>query len=251
LHIFLSLAKIPALKHNKSRPFNERGAILQNRKRFQVDSEHIGIRIVMPLLIFGGCIISFVLTRGLLDALSIDELLKAVIIITVVTLSVLGIAWLSDKYLKRIWPSGREVILEDNRLRMVKKENVNASLRLDEPINFLLWYFTVRKKAYIPKGWHCLAVRMLQDDETAIVYAFFPPDEAEDWPFFGLFTELLPKGDKEDEKRAESHRLLLGEKSRYRVAERERWENGAEMKREDFCEFVADLSENAVGWPQS
>ncbi len=155
------------------------------------------------------------------------------------------VAVVADRYLKRLWPSGRSLVVNSTGLQLRdQRKNRHQETRIswDQRVNILAWRFAVeRGSARVPKGWNMLAMKLLQDEAEFVFYAFMPPKEASALPAYSTFTLLtsrsaIEKGDLSLREASEQRRLLK--------AEDERWQDGAEVRREDFGALVASIMQH-------
>ena len=114
----------------------------------------------------------------------------------------------------------------------------------DRTVNVMAWRFVVRRRTRIPKGWLCLAVQLLQDEATVILYTFMPPDEAEALRGYANFVRLRPR------KETESNNDLraVAEQRRLLKLEDARWEDGSEIAPDDFRAVLTMLETHVQGW---
>lgn len=209
-------------------------------RHIPLDPEHTGIRVALPLI----GIVIFPILLGIVSTL-INALIpmggNECLIGIVALFGTLGLMAAADPLLKRVWPSGRALTLTEDTLtfsdtRRGKEASVGISLQAR--VNWLAWRFTVKRgSARVAKGWIMLGCQLVQDDAQMTLYTFVPAKEAEH-PRYKDFTQLmlpavLEKGNIPLREVAEHRRLLK--------AERDRWEGGAEMGREDFAVLIEGL----------
>lgn len=222
--------------------------VVENSRVFPVDMDHQGIRLALPALMVVGLIGGYFLSSWLLNLINPDLALGCFPVIGGVIVA-LGISALGDRVLKRLWPSGRTVTLDetgfevhDNRRNKPPTVRVNWSQR----VNIQTWRFTVKRgSARVPKGWLMLGLQALQDDALVTVYTFAPEKEIQDNPNFKLFMPLAPKA------QLESNDFPLREKieqRRLHKAEEERWQDGAELRRQDFLQLVEVVRQRVPDW---
>lgn len=212
----------------------------------RVDQEHLGLRLVVPLLTLLGCAGTYWI--GLQLTAGDNSATAMVFIVLPAAIGVgLGVAWASERVIKRVWPSSRALTLNADSLTLRKRGATEAVIAWDRRINVLAWRFTVPpRRGRIPKGWYCMAVQLGQDETTMTLYTFFPPEEARSLAEYEQFAPLISR--KEWEKASPAERLLMGEQTRLHGAEVDRWNTGAELAREDFAALVAVMRERIAGW---
>jgi hypothetical protein len=130
-----------------------------------------------------------------------------------------------------------------------ERSGEGIAIQWDKHINLLTWYFVVRqRRAWVQKGWFCAACRLNQDEKLVVVYSFLKPAVAQGLPQWPRFEELISQ--KQVPRRGEETQLRkLGEQAQLRAAERERWEDGAEMASDDFVALMGALDKHVT--PQS
>lgn len=223
---------------------------LTESRSLPVDIEHGGIRLALPILTVVGLVLGYGITSAVLTALNADIAIGCISFLAAIAMA-LAAATIGDYVLKRVWPSGRKlvvdlqgIVLEDRR----KGRSKDIRLRWDQRINPLSWRFKVsRGSARVQKGWIMLGLKLLQDEEDLTMYTFMPAKDAEALPAYGLFTALASRHE------LESDKLPLREKSEQRrllKAEQDRWEDGAEIRREDFPFLIQTLTEHIKGWQE-
>jgi hypothetical protein len=154
-----------------------------------------------------------------------------------------------DRFLKRIWLSGRSLTVDQNRLDLHDKRKGKPPLlhiTWAQRVNALTWRFTVRRgSARIPKGWVMLGLQLLQDESMVTLYTFMPEKTAVTLPEFPAFMLLAPRAN------LETNELPLRDKieqRRLHKAEDERWQDGAELRRQDFQTLLAVMTQRMPDW---
>jgi hypothetical protein len=205
------------------------------------------VRLLVPLLTIFACGGTYWLGLQASSRVAGDSSLVMVVVVPLAIVVALGVAALSERLLKRHWPSGRSLTVDEAGLTLRERNRSEVALRWDRHINVLAWRFTVPpRRGRVPKGWLCVACQLLQDEQAMSLYSFFPPKEAEALPQFPAFTPLIARkklvtgpGDK----------LRRGRQDRLHSAEAERWDCGAELTSEDFVALVRVMGEHIGGWP--
>jgi hypothetical protein len=206
---------------------------------YAVDEEHGRLRLVVLFLFIGVWIVSFTIFSALIHSAGLN--LLAIIVSFVVAY---GISTLLEKQLKRRWPSGRNVLVDDTGVKLVKHGRVEQEMRADQAISPIYWRFVVRKRSRVPKGWFMCACALEHDEQHLTAYTFMPPKEFEQYSRASWFTLLA--GKKETEGKTDLR--LAGEQRRLREAENYRWLNGAEMTKEEFQRYIEQISTQFPEW---
>jgi hypothetical protein len=216
---------------------------------YAVDRYHAGIRLAVLVALFsglgvGGFVIMPVVTAGIgltqIPPLCLN-LLGGVLIGA-------GLAWLTEKLLFKIWPSGRNLIVNSDHVELKSTSANPVRIGWTRPISALSWRFVVPKtRTFVPKGWLCLSCRLSQDDQTITLYTFSSPPEAEKLPQWSAFEHLISQKDATGPG-SEHLSAIVAEQGQLRAAERDRWEFGAEMSRADFFEFISTVDARVENW---
>lgn len=160
------------------------------------------------------------------------------------------LAWLAERQLLRLWPSGRLAVLAPRRLEWRDQgrhpsgePRPSAHFDLGSLLNFWRWRFEVRRRrgGRVPSGFHCLGLRLVQGNEAMIVYTFASPRQAEALAERFAFYELRRPN--------EPGKLALGGRdAMYLAAEHERWEGGAELEPADFEALLEHVAAHVPGF---
>jgi membrane protein implicated in regulation of membrane protease activity len=213
-----------------------------------IDAEHAGIRLALPIITIAGFAAAYLLTSWLLAAVNV-EVATGCIAFAVAIVAALLAAMLGDRFLKRLWPSGRALVLDNEGLRLRdqrKGRSDEIRLHWDQRINPQAWRFAVnRGSARVPKGWMMLGVQLLQDDAQLILYSFMSAKDAAALPAYSVFTPLvsrstIEKGNLSIREMSEQRRLLK--------IEDERWRDGAEIRKDDFIVLLHALTDHIPEW---
>lgn len=216
-----------------------------------IDVEHLGIRVALPILTVMGFILTYLLVSAAFNALNPDGTLSCLALIAAL-FGGIGFAAVAERILKKIWGSGRALILEGNELRFQSRKaspstSASSPILLDRRVNLLAWRFTIKRgSAKVQKGWIMLGCQITQDDNQITVYAFVPSKEA-DAPRYQNFIQLVLRSV------LESGELPLREANKQRRllrAEDERWMDGSELRREDFAALIDTLLKHDPNWQE-
>jgi hypothetical protein len=241
----------------------------QSTPILHADPEHGGLRLIVIVVLVLGLMLGFVMIQLLLSLLASGTLLiefaTALSCVGAIVFA-LGSAWISETYLKRVWHSGISLSLGESKLRLQRRSAQNKEAReMPEPIaidwektvNISRWYFQLSgyaragRERRVSNNWLCLACMLQQDDDTVVAFAYFPPKEAAEWvenhqlsePFeeislAHLYSEAGKKKRDASTRPAIPSALLTGSDGRYWLAEKRRWREGLELRREDFVKYT-------------
>ena len=119
----------------------------------------------------------------------------------------LALAWVLEKWLKRIWRSGNQITLgqaaEQPVVHFRKKDGEERSFYLGENLTLLSWYFQLQgyarggRERRVANNWYCLSSQLQQDEQRLIVFTFVSPKTTavltEDVDEKGTFHQIQPK----------------------------------------------------------
>ncbi|MBI4769020.1 MAG: hypothetical protein HY784_01050 [Chloroflexi bacterium] len=148
------------------------------------------------------------------------------------------LAYLGEKKLVALWPSGRALELEAGALSLREKSGtVRVDLSPAGKVNFWRWRFVVRGRqgGRVPNGHHCFAIHLVQNDASFSLYAFLSPKQADALAARYAFYELRRATEA-------GKRTLSGREAVYVAAKKKRWEAGAELDPADFETLLAHLA---------
>jgi hypothetical protein len=206
------------------------------------DPEHSGIRTV-------GCLAFILVTVAAFALYSIilgeAQLLNGMLALLTGAL----VAYFADAWMKRHWPSGRQLQIDDAAIQIRQYDRVEMQVDPQRQVNVLPWRFTVKRNGRVKKGWYVVALGLEQDELLLAVYTFAPPDRFEQLPLAGHFT-ALQKEDKKEASVTGSARELkaAGQQRRLHDAEKARSLMGAELTIDQFETYVKALQQQFPQW---
>ncbi len=213
------------------------------------DQEHLGIRIILPILTIAGLIGFYRLGTVLVEYLPLEPAIGTVCVALPGTLlATVALVVVADKLLKRLWPSGRKIVVGERELRFQRRGKDDVVMDWDRRINVTSWRFTVDRRSRVPRGWQCLACQLIQDEAVVSFYTFMSASAAEKLPYLDAFHRLLKRSQLIKSGRP-ADLLLAGEQGRLRGAESYRWDHGLELTPDDFVYLVGVIAERVESWP--
>jgi len=210
-------------------PYDER-----QMRRLPVDVEHLGVRVIVPLLAVAALALVLVLGPVGLAALDLEDTVASSLLLPLAILVAIGAALLGDRLLKKYWPSGRELLVDESCLVLRDRKKPEQVLRWGERVNLLTWRFTVPRRGRVPKGYLCLAMQLLQDEKQITIYTFYDPKKLDRLEEAEAFTPLVSRRALQEDR---LNLRVAGQQRRLLQAEDERWQNGAELVPEDFADL--------------
>lgn len=231
------------------------------------DQEHAGLRVVVLGMVVLGVIVGYTGVNWALTRFASPEVQDYTVFLSCVGGAPLGlaIAWVGERILKRVWPSGNQVVLHSGETAVIEAAwQTDAAAKTEQ--NFepargdtLFWYFSLSgyprggSERRAPKRFYCMAAQVQEDEDRLIVYAFVSPRKTEELiEIMGTneegagFHEIEPK-DVYDRKllsfRAPARpqipaEVIRGPDGHYWLAERRRWQDGLELTAGDFETFI-------------
>lgn len=217
---------------------------------YPLDREHGGLRAVVLLIFFAAGIGTFVITGALIVDSGLD-LLSLILGIA----AGFGAAWLAERLLRQIWPSGRTLTIAPDGMTLMRRGQIEAHRTSGEPVTALRWTFKITRRARVPKGWSLLAVALeTADQPPLIVYTLLSPKQVSAFARYDQFNVLLPR--KQAAKTAASplrgydELRADGDQRRLRETEMLRWDFGAELLPDDFAATLDLLHVHFPDWMQ-
>lgn len=218
----------------------------------RVDVEHLGIRLLIPIMAligFGG---GFVLGRIISTAL--EESVGTLCFSLVFAFVGMGVMLqIGEQLIKPRWSSGRhlEVSTRSLKLRDRRRGKDNTTtIQWQSDVTSTAYFWEVETgKSRVRKGWYCVAVQLRQDEEEVVLYTFMSPDDAQGVPHFNdWFFRLLPRKSREELQQIDPREAARQE--RYRKIESFRFFDGAEVQPEDFQELMTLIVVHTTSPPQ-
>jgi hypothetical protein len=224
-----------------------------------VDQEHGGIRAVVFVLLFLGFWLGYWLISMLIRSFgprSIQDFTTLISCVGGIPVG-LGLIWLVEQGLKRVWYSGSNITLDEQGIHVQTREGTEQHFTWAATLTHTNWFFRLSgysrggRERRVPNNWLCLAIQTQQEDERLVVFTFMPPKEAAAWteqhPSTDSFHQIFPADVYSTSVRSRmgpparpelSTEVLRGKHGRYWLAERRRWAEGLELSRQDFATFM-------------
>jgi len=224
------------------------------------EQEHSGLRAVVVLSIAVSYFLCFWLIN-ILGQLLPERVASLGFVIACLLAAPLaiGITWLLEKWLKKVWHSGYSLSLQEEVMHVEQRDKDAMDFDFTGNFSNLNWYFKLAgykrggRERRVSDKWICLCCQIQQDEHRLVVYAFAPPKKTAvyqtDHPL--QFKKLSP-GDiydsQKDARFAPPSRpnklpteVISGKNGRYWLAEQRRWQEGLELTFDDFETFLAYL----------
>jgi hypothetical protein len=228
------------------------------------DQEHDRLRMVVVFIIILGVYIGYQIMRGVFELLG-DTNDYIYVLSCAGGLPIgLGISWVIEQGLKRVWHSGNCVKLDANGLQLQTRDGEDQMIEWEHHMAVTNWYFQLSgyvrggRERRVPAKWFCLASQIRQEDERVIVYTYLPPRKAISWITEEssdiAFHEIKPRDIHTSRLRDRfvaptrpdiPKQVLAGKDGVYWLAERRRWIEGVELTSEDFATFMQYLMEKS------
>ncbi len=225
-----------------------------NQITLNADQEHGGLRAVVLLLVAGWFVIGFLFFNAILgqgDGLAASYAFPLSCILGLVL--ALVVAGLAEVMMKRYWPSGRRVVVDDDQLRAWLPDGETVDLDWSKPVWAIKWTFSLAgyprggRERRLTKKHHCLACQLQQDDQRVIIYGYLKGDQATSLAEEDEFQRIEPadyydrrplrflRGGNERPQLPAS--VFTGKKGPFWLAEQRRWTMGIELTPKDYLTF--------------
>ncbi len=214
----------------------------------RADQEHAGLRTAVIIIFFTLILLLYFVIVSVWSEVSF--LLSCILALLFGATLAYGI----EQLLKKRWPSGRALLMDDQSIQTQDKNEVGVMIRWGDKPLALSWWFHLKgfrrggRERRMPKDWLCVATQLRDAENELIAYAFLSPKKAARWiedteSFHQIVPPQVYKPDvsfytKPPSRPEISAEVLAGEDGRYWLAERTRWEKGFELTPEDFAIFT-------------
>ncbi len=213
---------------------------------FHLDHNHTGVRAVtLVALLIGAC-----LSISLLPVLfrNVPSPWKTIWLLTIGIGLAIGLAWFTERALRRVWPSGRVLLGDTDNLVLREKNGEMVEIAWNGETEILAWHFTISsRRVSVPKGWRCVSIQLSQPDRLITVYAFMSPADFEMLPANHIFEELISLRETTGQQPTKDELKERPQSELWR-AERTRWQAGAEMQPADFSSLLHLIGHKAPSW---
>lgn len=236
-------------------------SIESKRLVLHADQEHGGLRAAVLLGMVVILLASFLLLRAIMSAaVPSSDYIGFVSCLGALPFS-LPLVWAGEQGLKRLWPSGRYISVDQNGICAVSRKE-ESSINWSDDISHTKWFFRLSgyqrggHERRVPKQWKCYAYQLQQEDRRIIAYSYLSKkkaDELLDETELAGFNMILPS---EVYQNSIATRLspptrpnipssvLAGKDGRYWLAERRRWTEGFEITPKDFGRLLKAVRSN-------
>jgi len=211
-----------------------------------IDAEHFSVRFLVPVLAVALVIVFHVAAQMALSG-PLDGGSAVCVVLPLDVLVLIAGGYAIERVLKRLLPSRRAAALSDDALVVTDARRSPPQvtrIEWDRTVNVAAWRFAVKRRARVPKGWYCMALRLLQDEQEATFYTFMPPEESEHSLGADEFVRLRSRQEVE----SGADLSAVAQQRRLLKLEDARWTDGAEISREDFHALLAALQRHVPGW---
>lgn len=212
---------------------------------FPVDSEHGALRSAIFGLFFVLWVVGYLVASALIPT----DGLNIIAGIAGFGIAALLVSLVIEPYLRKNWPSGRVLQVDDQRIQLRKRDTVQKTINPQEPMSILLWNFKIKhRRNRVPSGWFVMACALEQDDHYLPVYTLASPEQAETLNGIARFATLISDKENKAKNVRQDTLRVAGEQRRLRLAETFRWTEGAELTYSDFEQFLARMNSQFPQW---
>ena len=213
------------------------------------DPEHTGLRLAVPLIL----ILSFLLGYFLISAVlrrAFPEWGSVVFISCLGAVPIsLVVAGVGEAVLKRVWPSGRQLIIRPGSVTLQRPDQPDKTIELNERMDQLWWAFPLKdyprggRERRMPRSHWCIAGQLQQNGRRLVSFCFAPEETVHAWNDRYELRELDPEDVYDTSFQARMGApvrpeipsdVIRGEDGRHWLAERNRWREGVELAADDF-----------------
>jgi hypothetical protein len=215
-------------------------------RQITIDAEHSAVR-WLTLLLTAGLIALVTLAAATLAPRVAGGTSLACIVLPLDVVALVAGGLAIESTLKRLLPSRRSALLSSDALEIRderRKPPRITRIAWDKTVNVKSWRFTIPHRSRVQKGWYCMALDLVQDEDEVILYTFMPPQEAESVAGYARFVRLRPR----QEIRSGIDLNTVTEQRRLLRLEDARWDDGAEISREDFKALLESLRQHVPDW---
>ena len=223
------------------------------------DQEHGGLRAAVIVLMLLGIILGYFLISALLRAITGEAPDYGFVFACGGAILVgVAVAWITEQVMKRVWPSGRRLVLDETGIRASDIGETEQALTWSENLTSIHWFFRLSgyprggRERRVPKNWLCLATQLQQDEERLVIYTYMPSGRAAGWTENNHkaaphFQRIFPVEVYDTSFRARfgpparpelPARVLTGKHGKYWLAERRRWNEGFELPPREYAIFL-------------
>ena len=238
---------------------------LQSPITLNANREHSGVRFVVIFVLAAAYLAAFLALNVILGNLNSGIGDFALFLSCCLALPLaLGFASITERYLKRSWPSGQRVDMSDEGAVAYPVEGKAASIDWSARFTVLRWYFSIKgyalggRERRLSKNYYCVALQLQQDDHRFVVHSYLPESRVSSMVEGKKFLEIKP-GDhyqggfvrrwagSTDRPKIPTG-VLAGREGPYWIAERRRWAEGLELEISDFQAFLDMVVKKFVEW---
>lgn len=223
------------------------------------EQEHPRLRWVVVLSLLIVYALSFFFLRAIIRFAPGDLPSFALSISCVLSVPVaLGVAWGLEKWLKKIWPSGYNLVLADAAFQVNQPEFEPLTFDWTGNVDLLGWCFSLRgykrggPERRVPDSWLCLACQVQQDDSRLIVFTYAAENKTSPYlvassapvkfhkinPVEVYGNTLSNRFQPPSRPETIPTHVLNSKDGRFWLAEQRRWREGLELPFKEFEVFL-------------
>jgi len=229
------------------------------------NKEHSGVRLVVIFVLAAAFFATYIGLNGIVrDLESAISEFAFILSCSFALLVSLGLAAITERYLKLNWPSGQRVELSESGAVVYLKEARTNAIDWSDRFTVLRWYFAIKgyavggRERRLSKNYFCLALQLQQDDQRFVVNCYLSSSQVSPIIEGKGFLKISPaeyyKGGfvsrwigSTDRPKIPSS-VLAGREGPYWIAERRRWTEGMELESDDFLAFLDLVEKKFIEW---
>ncbi len=225
------------------------------------DQEHSRLRTVVLVLVIVGLFIGYWLMRLIFNLTNYaDDSIYLLSCVGSLPIS-LAVSWFAEMALKKAWPSGNQIVLEENGVKLRLNTGEAQNIYWAESLLQTNWHFRLAgyarggRERRVARNWHCVCIQLRQEEQRVIVFTYLPPRKAKELGDSNHeFRQLNPRDAYGNPVRGRltptvrpeiPAKVITGKDGEFWLAERRRWQEGIELTTKDFDLFLQHLSQNS------
>jgi len=226
------------------------------------NQEHASVRFLVLVILLVVFVIAFFVLNGLLTGMTGSLIAEFSLALSCVGGLIVGISFagLGEYIMKRTWPSGFYVSLDDRGVEANLPDGERLALEWSKRFWMLKWHYSLKgyprggRERRVSSRTTCVACQLQQDEVRFIIFAYLPMERAKKIVDDADFHEIKPGEYYERGRFGMRFRtpdrpqvptsVLTGREGPYWMAEKRRWTEGLELTSKDFEQFLSVVNQH-------
>lgn len=217
---------------------------------FYADPDPAGIRLLILPMLGASYLLGYLIVRVILNwFMPTSDWFSLLSCIGALPMGLL-LAFFAEQGLRQIWRGERQIVLDDSKIELQQKGQKPIRIQYRKPKEKLLWSFPLNsyprggRERRVPASHHCLAIQLRQEETRLILFAFYPPQQAQALSANYSFHPINPtdvydnsltgRFTQPTQRPKISPSILIGQDGKQWLAERSRWQEGVELTPSDL-----------------